>query len=277
MNAVSEALLFGDPGRKSSRTEAVLSRLLWLAVVLLALFLVGELLFHLWLAPRLVVRNISIQSDLPYTQAEVLAVAGIQGTPYYFSLQEQELRRRLAALPAVRQVQVRKSFPDTLRITLVGRRALSLLFYDAPGGGRDGSVPLAVDEQGVVFQLASSVADWDLPVISGVKFASAEMGMRLPESLRPFLQDLLALRTAEPELFRLISEIRLVPGSGSIREIVVYPVPYGVRLRFGPRLQGAGLRTAVVILDLLDKQGLSGRLQELDLRTGEVVYTLKED
>jgi cell division protein FtsQ len=277
MNAVSEALLFGDRGRKTGRAEAVLSRLLWLAVVLLGLFLVGELLFHLWLAPQLVVRNISIQSDLPFSQAEVLAIAGIEGTPYYFSLQEEQLRRRLAALPAVRQVEVRKSFPDTLHITLVARRALSLLFYDGGSGGQQGSVPLAVDEQGVVFQMASAVADWDLPVISGVKFATAEMGMRLPESLLPVLQDLQALRTAEPELFRLISEIRLVSRSDTIREIVVYPVPYGVRLRFGPRLQPAPLRNAVVILDLLDKQGLNGRLQELDLRTGEVVYTLKED
>lgn len=274
---MSEALLFGDRGRKSSRSETLLSRLLWAAVVLLALFLAGELAFHLWLAPRMLVRNIAIQSDLPFTQAEILAIAGIEGTPYYFSLREEQVRRRLEALPAVRQAEVRKSFPSTLHITLVGRRALSLLFYGVASGQQEASAPLAVDDQGVVFQMASSVADWDLPVVSGVKFVSAEMGMRLPESVRPFLEDLTALRAAEPELFRLISEIRLVSRSESIREILVYPVPYGVRLRLGPRLQAAPLRTAMVILDLLEKQGLGGRLRELDLRTGEVVYTLKED
>ena len=100
---------------------------------------------------------------------------------------------------------------------------------------------------------------------------------RVLAQLDDLSQDLQALRVAEPELFRLISEIRLVSRSESIREIIVYPVAYGVRLRLGPRLQAAPLRSAVVILDLLDRQGLGGRLQELDLRTGEVVYTLKED
>lgn len=274
---MSEALLFDDPGRKAGGSEAALNRLLWLAVAVLALFLVGELVFHLWLAPRLVVRNVVIQSDLPIAQSELLAVAGLEGSPNYFSVQEEQLRRRLAALPAVRDAQVHKSFPDTLRITLVGRRAVSLLLYEATVGGAPISVPLAVDEEGVVFQMASSVSRWDLPVISGLKFASAEMGMRLPETVTPLLQDLSSLQSSEPELLRLISEIRLVSRSGAVREMLVYPVPYKVRLRLGPRLQAASLRTAVVILDLLEKQGLGGRLEELDLRTGEVVYTLKED
>jgi len=277
MSEVSEALLFGEPKGKSGRTETVLNRLLWLVVLALALFLCGELLFHLWLAPRMLVKNISIHSDLPLSEAEILAIAGIEGSPYYFSLQEEQLRQRLAAVPAVRRVEVRKGFPDTLHLSLSGRRALSLLFCDTTSGGRAASVPLAVDEEGVVFQMGPSVSDWDLPVISGVKFAAAEMGVRLPEDLRPVLQDLQGLRGSDPELFRLISELRLVSRSGSLREMVVYLVPYRVPLRMGPRLQPAAVRTAVVILDLLAKQGLSGRLRELDLRTGEIVYTLKED
>jgi cell division septal protein FtsQ len=270
---VSEALLFGDRGGKSGRTETTLNRLLWLAVAALAVFLCGELAFHLWLSPRLRVRNISIQSDLSLSQEEILAAAGLGGAPSYFSVREQELAQRLSALPAVRGVEVHKRFPDTLQLTLTARRAVALLLHDAEGA----SMPLAVDEEGVVFQMGLSVADWDLPVISGVKFASAQVGMRLPENLLSLLEDLQGLRAGQPELFRLISELRLVSRSGSLREVIVYPVPYPVPVRVGPRLQPSALRTAVVILDLLAKQGLAGRLEELDLRTGEVVYTVKED
>jgi hypothetical protein len=156
-----------------------------------------------------------------------------------------------------------------LRIRLEARKPLAaLLASDSLGR----ALPLAVDREGIVFQVGRELTVWDLPLLSGVQFAEVRTGLSLPASLRPFLQDLERLAGEEPALSRLISEIRLVPVRGDRYELELFPVSHPVRLRLGERLAPETLRSALIVLDLLNRQGLSGRVRELDLRTGEVVY-----
>jgi cell division protein FtsQ len=174
----------------------------------------------------------------------------------------------------VRTATVEKSFPDRLNITLYGRVPLSILFFTAPQGS---SIPMVVDDQGVVFEIGSSLSEWDLPVITGLEFKRLEVGTRLPERVQPVLQDLHSLRQEDPGVFRLISELRLIPKAAGNLEILVYPIQFPVRLRLSGELDPAVLRNAVVVLDLLREQDLLMRVRELDMRTGEVVYTMEEE
>jgi cell division protein FtsQ len=275
---VSEALVFykvRDPkSSKKQRGGSAFNRILLLIVALLGLILVGQLVFHFILAPRLTVRNITIKSDLSLSKDEVLSVAGIEENLYYFSLDSEEIRKSLESLPMIREAVVRKVFPDSLSITLYGREALSMLLFTTPEGQ---SVPLVVDEQGVIFEIGSAVSSWDLPVITGVKFKQLRVGMKLPEAVRPVLRDLRSLQIRNPDLFRLISEIRLISSTSGVTELLLYPLQYPVRLRMAAELDPATLRTALVVLDLMDGQELANEVKELDFRTGEVVYRIEED
>ncbi len=78
-------------------------------------------------------------------------------------------------------------------------------------------------------------------------------------------------------MFRLISELRLIPKAAGNLEILLYPIQFPVRIRLAGRLDPAVLRNAVVVLDLLASEDLLMRVRELDMRTGEVVYRIEED
>ena len=271
---MSEALLFDKYGKyKRSKTsrkqirESVFNRALVIVVIALCLFLAGELVFHFVIAPRMTVRSITIKSELGLSKEEILAIAGIEESVYYYNLDTVQIREDLESFALVREAVVEKVFPDTLIITLYGRAPLAMFFFTTPEGA---SVPLVIDDQGVVFEIGSGVSDWDLPVITGVKFQQLKVGMKLPERVRPILQDLRTLQKQEPDLFRLISK-----STGAL-EILLYPIQYPVRLRLTAGLDPAVMRNALIILDLLAGQEVLQRVRELDLRTGEVVYRMEE-
>lgn len=274
---MSEALIFekykrSKPGKRRDR-ELVFNRVLLILVGCLCLFLLGELIFHFLVAPRLMLRNILISSDLPLSKEEILSVAGFEENSYYYEADAVQIRLALEDLPMVREAAVEKTFPDTLRITLFGRIPLSMLFFTTPYGT---SIPVVIDEEGVVFQIGTGISSWDLPVITGVKFKKLEVGAKLPETVQPILRDLSKLKSEDPELYRLISELRLLPQSAGLPEILLYPMQYPVRLRLSDRLDPAVLRNAWIVLDLLAKQQMLNEVGELDMRTGEVVYRMEE-
>ena len=276
---MSEVLIFDKYGKRPGTSgrgnrELLFHRLLVALVVCLVLFLIGELVFHFIVAPRLTVRNFVVRSDLPLSSEEILSIAGADKDLFYYSLDTQLIREALERVPMVREAVVEKTFPDSLKITLYGRLPLSILFFTTPQGS---SIPMVVDSQGVVFQIGRSLSEWDLPVITGIEFKRLEVGTKLPERVQPILEDLERLRKADPGMFRLISELRLVPKASGDLEILLYPIQFPVRLRFAGSLDPAALRNAVVILDLLAGEDLLRRVSELDMRTGEVVYRIEEE
>ncbi|MBN1836218.1 MAG: FtsQ-type POTRA domain-containing protein [Spirochaetales bacterium] len=269
---MSEAVAFGRS--KTPRSESLFTRLLWVVVCLLALLLAGEILFHFVIAPRLVVRNVRIRTSLPLSEEEVLAIAGLDTGEYYFRLDTEEIRRRLEAYPMIRSATVEKHFPDSVELFLQEREPLSMLLYEAPDGR---SVPVVIDEEGVVFQIGAAVSAWNLPVLTGVKFRELAVGSRLPEQVWPLLAELQSLREAQPELYALISELRIVSRTAGRYELLMYPVHEPVRVRLGSALEAGAIRNALMVIDVFERQGIADRVRELDLRTGEVVYTMKED
>jgi len=277
---MSEALIFDKYGKyKRSRTsrkqirESVFNRALVILVIALCLILVGELVFHFVIAPRMTVRTVTIKSDSSLSKEEILAIAGIEESVYYYNLDTVQMVEDLEGLAQVREAVVEKVFPDALNITLYGRAPLAMFFFTTPEGA---SIPLVIDDQGVVFEIGSGVSEWDLPVITGVKFQQLRVGMKLPERVRPILQDLRTLQNQEPDLFRLISELRLISKSTGVLEILLYPIQYPVRLRLSAGLDPAAMRNALIILDLLAGQEALRRVRELDMRSGEVVYRMEE-
>jgi cell division protein FtsQ len=276
---MSEALIFDKYGRRpgsagKGNRELLLNRLLLVLVICLILFLAGELVFHLIIAPRLTVRNIVIRSDLPLSQEEILSIAGTEENAFFYAVDPVGIREALEQMPMVRSAVVEKTFPDSLQITLYRRVPLAIIFFTTPEGR---SIPMGVDDQGVVFEVGSSLSDWDLPVIAGIEFKKLELGVKLPETLQPILRDLHRLRQENPGLFRLISELRPIPRAAGNLELLVYPIQFPVRLRLAGTLDPAVLRNAVVILDLMAGEHLLARVKELDMRTGEVVYRMEEE
>jgi cell division protein FtsQ len=260
-------------GREAARGDFLLGRLLWLVIGLLALFLVGELAFHLLVSPRLRVRSIDVRSDLPLSREEILRLAGLEGNEGLFSLDLQEIRGRLEAHPAVRQVTVERVFPDTLRLALAAREPLAACLVE----GEEDTALLAVDEEGAVFPMAAWPPARDLPVISGLAVRRPGEGGKLPRMLAPFLHQMRELQERQPDLYRLISEIRILPTSEVSYELLVYPLFGATRIRTGAAFSAEALKSAFLVLDLMRREGIDGNVREIDFRTQEVVYRIKEE
>jgi cell division protein FtsQ len=245
-------------------------RLLASLVVALGALALIELVVQVVLMPRMVVRSIVISSDLKVSEQELLQIAGITGRERYLSLDTAEIERRLEACPLVRETTVQKVFPDALRLSVIGRKPLAV----ALGRSGDHTVPVVFDEDGVVFQIggaASGSGIPDLPVISGLSFTPA-LGMAMPAMLRPLLKDLAALQGRSPELYGLISELKVSAINSVDYELEFYPLGRRIRVRLGNRIDETVLRYAFLVIDVLARTRSAADVAEIDLRNGEVVY-----
>ncbi|WP_319417286.1 FtsQ-type POTRA domain-containing protein [Marispirochaeta aestuarii] len=263
-------------GRKKSRHKhnrqkgaLDLNRILSVLIIFLLLVLIGELVFHLVITPRLVLKKVSVDIDgyYPYGNEEILRIAGLEGGVSFLGVRERDLEEKLIANPMIKDARVKKQFPHSIAMSIVPRAALASVLVDTGNS----SIPLCVDREGYIIA-AEAGENKPMPVISGVRFVDARPGMRFPEELVRYLEQLSDLKAASPELFSLISEIKFVKKSTTDYEVVLFPGHARVRVRTGPEINPELLKGILLVIDVVQKQGLTGSLAELDFRAGEVVY-----
>jgi cell division protein FtsQ len=279
---VSSAYAIGDragtgpsdsrSGASPSVTARLARPLLLCLTAVCALFLLARYA----VLPALTVRHIILQSDVSLSEDELLAISGLQGTAYWHSLSTDTIRKRLEAYPLIKRAVVEKVFPDTVRMTVWGRQAVALVLADM--GGR--SLPVLVDDEGVIFKVCSTAADLDLPVVSGLPAGDASLGERLPGAYTQLFAQLRQLRDRSPSLMRLVSEVKIIapapPTPPASYNLLVYLTTSPVPVLAGGTLDESLLRYSLMVLDLLSNQGVLKNIQELDFRSGSVVYRMKE-
>lgn len=248
-------------------------RIIKWSLALVSLVIIGELLYHLVLTEQIVIREVLVDHDGPLGRSEILELAAVGEGSSYLRLDPVAAAARIEDHPGVRRAQVRKVFPDTLQISVDARQPLVISF--AAVGDRE--LPVAIDEEGVAFQLYRDIEEWDRPVLSGVRFEDFSLGTRLPEQLVTVLKQLEQLRLREPTLFEQISEIRVSGGVGDAVELLVYPLGYRVPVRVADELDASLFRYIIMVLDVFDREGRLQNIRELDFRGGQIVFRTEED
>jgi len=237
--------------------------------------------------PLLSIRHVAVHSDVPLSDDEVLALSGIHNGDHWYSISELAIQKRLESSPLVRRANVQRVFPDTVRVTLWGRQPAALVL--AAQDGR--TVPVLVDEEGVVYRVGATGADLDLPVVSGITAGSVALGAALPTPVRAVFADLRSLRDRAPDLYALVSEVRITASAGAQSasggaqsasggaagfpqdlELLVYLTSARVPIRTRGALDESFVKYALMVIDLLSRQGVLRDIQELDFRSGDVVY-----
>ncbi len=250
------------------RTQRVLVGI----IVVLSLVLIGELVYHLVLAPRISIESIQVESNLGLTEDEIIQIAGVSvGTPY-FAVDSEGARERLEALPAVHSASVDVLFPNRIAISVSRRQPLALSIADSA----DGPLPLVFDAEGIVFAAGDDVRGLELPVISGLRFLDAEPGIRLPELVQEFLAQVHSVRMTDPSLLSLFSEFRIVPRNDYVYEVVLYPMHYPVEVRIGTSFEAEMIEYIMMMLDVLRSEGRLESVSEIDFRGGEGVLRYRE-
>jgi len=263
---------YAAAGSFSERRKARPSRLLLITLGLVFVVLIGEGIFQFILAPNMRIESIVIDSDTNLSRGDILSAAGLTGQLYYFRIDTGKIKASLEELPAVKSARVEKIFPGSLRIYLNSRRPVALAFVENSAG----NLPVAFDEEGVVFLEGAGVPETGLPVVSGIRFENFRPGLRLPGMLAPFLGDLARLQKNSPVVLAAFSELRIVRKGDEQFEYVAYPVYYRVPVRMEGELSAQRCKTVLIVLDALSKEGILGRVEEIDFRTEDIVYRMKE-
>jgi len=268
---VSDAMRTARGKRRVPENDGT-GRLVVVLAVAFSSLLVLYVLGYAVVLPNLQLNRVVVQADFEMDRGELLELAGLTGRQYVFSIDAEAVQRRLEAYPPIRRAIVRKEFPDTVVLDLDRRRPLLLSLIARDGG----NTPVVIDETGTIYLSGNAAAAYDAPVLSGITFRGRVVGSTLPGSMAGLLDSLYRLRIDAPELYDLVSEIKVDSKRGDAYETLLYFQGFRVPVRVGEEITKDLCTYALMILDVLDQQGTASQVRELDFRSGEIVYRMKE-
>jgi cell division protein FtsQ len=262
------------PKPKPQRNRSVGNTFFLFVILFLSIALVLEIVFNFIIAPKLKIRKIEMSMDqtLQLTEKQVFDLAGIHSQMYYYNTDVQMIRDNLEKYSPVKTAVVEKVFPDTLTIELSARKPVALSLVETT----EGTVPVALDKEGVLFQIGSSVTNWDNPILSGVKFSEPKLGMKLPAKLTRFLEDIEKIRRSSPSVIEAISEFRFVKKNDIDFEVLMYPKQFEIPVRIGSDIDERLLKYIFMVLDVISRAEYGNQIEEIDCRTDQIVYRYKE-
>ena len=240
--------------------------------VLLTSLLMLEILFNLFLAPRLRIRSIQLESDIPINDESLLNLTGLDRENWYFSLEPEELEKSLEKLAMVEEADVVKQFPNRMTIALRSRRPL-VMSLSMGEGELD---PLVIDREGVVFLSGRNVFSYNLPLLGGIESSWNKPGTLLSDEIIPLLEDLDKLRNESESLYNIISEITIMPRDRGLFDIELHLTTHKIPVLLDLPMTEDKMNQAIMVVDVMEKEGLDRKIEEIDLRSGSIVYKERE-
>lgn len=220
------------------------------------------------------VASVSLSGGSSLRVDDLRAWCGLEEGARWLTVDPSALKARLLANPRVASAEVRKSFPGSVSLSIVERAALAVVYARDEGGRIQAH---CVDRSGIVFAPASAYAGASsLPVLSGLEIRGLRYGLALDGPFLAALASLASLSESEPALVSAISELRLVSKEGAPAELLIYPSRHHVPVRARPAFSPDLLKSVMLVLDVVEGEGLSQSIGELDVRTDTFVYRTKE-
>ncbi len=175
---------------------------------------------------------------------------------------------RLLSYSAVESVSVQKRFPNKIIVDVKERTpvALTLATIDSR------TIPVLIDENGVVFEAGNTNTERALPLITGFEIDTFFEGMRLESKFAPLLKQVSEIQKSNIDYFQVISEILITPKEYDNYELVIYPVHTKTRVLVDRNFSEDALKYMMVALDVV--KSVSPDVSELDLRYGTVSYKM---
>ena len=206
--------------------------------------------------------------------AQIREAAGISDTSVLASMDLMRVRETILKNPFIRDVQVTRDPPRTLKVEVTERTPLAMLINVQ---SRD----WLLDEDGFVLPASRAAADaltaHDLPVITGADGQLRELkpGVRVVDRrVQKGLQALREIRAVDPKLLHFFSEISL----GSERDLVLYTMEGGVPVILGAAARMAWkMRAFRSFWENVAMKYDPASLEYIDLRVKEQVVTRWRD
>ena len=124
--------------------------------------------------PSFELKHVQISSDGRLTVQQIHEYAGVEAGVNIFSVDTIALRNRLAEVPMIESVTVRRRLPDTLEVQISERVALAQIRW------RTGGLPFLIDRSG--FILPATRSGQALPLIEGMKADALRPGQQMNDA-----------------------------------------------------------------------------------------------
>jgi cell division protein FtsQ len=251
---------------------AKFGKFLKLLLVATLIFLAGELIWILGIGPFRPFSRLEIIGAENISKEEILARAGFSANLTYASADVNAMENALSGIVSIESARVFKHLPGRLQIIIQERQPVASVLINLDGR----TVPVLCDSHGVIFQIGSSKKNEFLsgliPVISGLEINAPWLGERLPGMYLPLLEDIERLKVSNPDLLRMISEIRINQKSFDSFDLILYPIHRQIKVRLS-ELNEDRLKYNLLFIDLLsDESGIDS----FDARSGIASYIPKE-
>ena len=244
-------------------------RMVFFGVVLC---LAGELIWLLGIGPFRPFSRVNIIGAENVTREEILARVGFSAGLTYASADVNVMEKALMGIAAIESVRVFKHLPGRLQIIIQERQPVACAYVYLDGR----TVPVLLDSQGVVYQIGSAKRNEFLsdvlPVISGLEIRPPYLGERLPPLYIPFLEEIESLKASNPNLLKMISEIKINQKSIDSFDLILYPIHKKIKIRLSD-LNEEMLQYNFLFIDFLSNE--SG-IDSFDSRSGIASYVPKE-
>jgi len=243
-----------------------------LFIILIIVFLAGELIWLLGIGPFRPYSRVVVIGAEKITREEILARAGFTPILTFASTDVNAMEKALQQIIPIESVRVFKRLPGRLQIIVQERQPVASAFVDLNGR----TVPVLFDSQGVVYQIGSAknnefLSDV-LPVISGLEIRAPYLGERLPALYLPLLKEIERLKVSNPNLLKMISEIKINRKTFDNFDLILYPINKKISIRLSD-LNEERLQYNLLFIDLLsDENGIDS----FDARSGIASYIPKE-
>lgn len=166
----------------------------------------------------------------------------------------------------IESVSVEKSFPDTVNITVTERVPVAATLLNL----NDKTIPVHIDENGVLFSAKVGASISHLPLISGLPVEEFKDGMKLPSRYKSFIQQLAKIQRLPQKYLATISEIHIDAKEYGNFDLILYPIHSHTRVLMDRTFSEDSLQYMVVVLDVVNSIG--SNISEIDLRYGSVSF-----
>lgn len=164
--------------------------------VLASILAAGAVLGILY-SPFFGVKNVTVEGISFISRDEVIFRAGIGQGENIFRLDTNAVRRRILALPGVRDARILRKLPSTIAIFIEERKPCALLPY--------GGYFVEVDPRGVALGIIETLKFQELPLVSGLAVDRLTVGQRV---VAPGIDEVICVASnVSREMLRRISEI----------------------------------------------------------------------
>lgn len=232
----------------------------------LCLLLLVEVILYTMVIPSKEPVKISFTGLQMYSPEEMYRILNTNTNQSWSNFDSAKAAAVLADCPWIESVSVEKKFPDSVSISVKERIPVAATLLNIKGK----TLPVQIDESGVLFTAKAGASISHLPLISGLPVEQFTDGMRLPSIYRNFIGQLAKIQRLPQKYLATISEIHIRTKEYGGFDLILYPVHSHTRVLMDRTFSADSLQYMVVVLDVVNSIG--SNIYEIDLRYGSVSF-----